>query len=195
VRRFVVIGHTQRTDEIPLNDPAGAGRWDVLARSVAAAFLLSNGIRKDAEVDLVLQAPPRPRTLRLEGAKLRSLNPDERAILGLLSKALSVETVGDHWAQASAGIAVSRRDLSRILAEHAREGPVVLLHEEAPLLESKDAARPIAGGTFVLSDHQEFTPGDREAIQAHESHRFSLGPMSLHASNCIAIVNNWLDRL
>jgi tRNA (pseudouridine54-N1)-methyltransferase len=196
LRRFLVTGHTQKaTGPIPLNDAAGAGRWDVLARSVAAAFLLSNGIRKDVEVYLALREAASPKVLRLRGAELMSLNPDERAILGLLSKALSTETVGEHWAKASPGLDVARWDLQRLLAHLAREGPLVLLHEHAPLLDDKEQARHIASATFVLSDHQEFSNDEMRLLATHANVRHSLGPLSLHTSSCIVIIHNWLDRL
>ena len=196
MRRFLVIGHTQKAKApIPLNDPAGAGRWDVMARSVAAAFLLSNGIRKDVEVYLALRAEPKPLVIRLRGAELMSLNPDERAILGLLSKALATETVGEHWASASPGLDVARMELPTLLGILARTGPLVLLHEHAPLLDSKEQARTVADGTFVLSDHQEFTNDEMRLLAKHANIRHSLGPLSLHTSSCIVIIHNWLDRL
>lgn len=196
MRRFLVIGHTQKANApIPLNDPAGAGRWDVLARSVAAAFLLSNGLRKDVELYLALRAGPKPLVLRLRGAELMSLNPDERAILGLLSKALGTETVGAHWASASPGLEVARLELSTLLDRLATSGPVVLLHEHAPLLDSRDQARDVANATFVLSDHQEFSDDEMRLLATHASLRHSLGPLSLHTSSCIVIIHNWLDRL
>lgn len=196
MRRFLVLGHTQNaTGPIPLNDPAGAGRWDVMARSVAAAFLLSNGIRKDVEIYLALRDASKLFVLRLRGADLMSLNPDERAILGLLSKALGTETVGEHWAKASPGLDVGRLELSTLLTRLAENGPLVLLHEHAPLLDSKEQARAVADATFVLSDHQEFTNDEMRLMATHANIRHSLGPLSLHTSSCIVIIHNWLDRL
>lgn len=196
MRRFLVIGHTQKTlPPIPLNDAAGAGRWDVLARSVAAAFLLSNGIRKDVELYLLLGGGAQAMTLRLRGPDLMSLNPDERAILGLLSKALSTPTVGEHWASVSPGFDVARRDLAKALLHVAKEGPLVLLHEHAPLLDDKDQARRVSNATFVLSDHQEFSHDEMRLLATHANVRHSLGPVSLHTSSCIVIIHNWLDRL
>lgn len=124
-----------------------------------------------------------------------SLNPDERAILGLLSKALTTETVGEHWANVSPGLEVSRRSLARLLENLAEEGTLVLLHEHAPLLDDKEQARKVADATFVLSDHQEFTNEEMRLMATHANVRHSLGPLSLHTSSCIVIIHNWLDRL
>lgn len=196
MRRFLVLGHTQKVGgPIPLNDPAGAGRWDVMARSVAAAFLLSNGIRKDVEIFLALPDGANRFVLRLRGAELMSLNPDERAILGLLSKALGTETVGEHWAKASPGLDVARLELPKLLSNLAQDGPLVLLHEHAPLLDSKEQTRTVAHATFVLSDHQEFTDEEMRLLTKCAPLHLSVGPLSLHTSSCIVIIHNLLDRL
>ena len=53
---FVILGHRVNTDGLfSLNDLSGStGRLDILLRCVNAAFHLSNDIRKDVEVFLVL---------------------------------------------------------------------------------------------------------------------------------------------
>ena len=80
MRRFLVLGHEAHTSpDFSLEDiPGTSGRVDVLARCAASVFLLSHGIRMDVELYLVLCGPSRPpRTIRMAGAELRHLNPDE----------------------------------------------------------------------------------------------------------------------
>src|SRR5437773_7502995 len=81
-RRFLVLGHRASTDPtFPLDDLAGgAGRMDILLSAANAALLLAHGIRRDAEVGLLLLGPPGPpRFVRLAGFRLRSYKPDIRA--------------------------------------------------------------------------------------------------------------------
>ncbi|MCK4613579.1 MAG: tRNA (pseudouridine(54)-N(1))-methyltransferase TrmY, partial [Thermoplasmata archaeon] len=56
-RIFVVVGHRVRTDaKFNLNDLCGStGRLDILLRAINSAFLLSNGLRRDVELYLVLK--------------------------------------------------------------------------------------------------------------------------------------------
>src|SRR5687768_14121440 len=91
VRRFVFVASRATTAPgFRLDDLPGAGRFDLVARVVAAAFCVSHGLRKDVRLDLVLRGPPDPpRAVRLDGASLRSLNPDERSTAALLQKALA----------------------------------------------------------------------------------------------------------
>lgn len=196
MRRFVILGHTQKAEPpVPLDDAAGAGRWDVLARSVATALLLSNGIRRDTEIYLVLLKADPVKTILISAEKVRNLNPDERSILGILTKALQQKPVGVHLAESSPGIGIANWDLGAVLDRLSKEGPVVLLHEMGLLLEHRSDLQRIQDATFVLSDHEEFSPDQLARIRRSAKEMYSLGPLSLHTSSCIAILHNLLDRL
>ncbi|HLE48405.1 MAG TPA: tRNA (pseudouridine(54)-N(1))-methyltransferase TrmY [Candidatus Thermoplasmatota archaeon] len=195
LRRFVILGHTQKAEApIPLDDLAGAGRWDVLTRSVAAALLLSNGIRRDSEIYLVLLKANPVRTILIKGAEVRNLSPDDRSIQGLLTKALATKPVAQHPAESSPGIYATHWDLGAVLDRCKTDGPIVLLHEMGLLLESGRDVDPLREGTFVLSDHEEFSPDQLALIRGRATAMHSLGPLSLHTSSCIAIIHNLIDR-
>lgn len=176
-----------------MNDAPGAGgRWDLLARCVTASLLVSHGIRKDAEIQLVLARGPR--VVRAWGEAIRRLNPDERSTLALLSKALEATDVGLHETSTMPGLATSRRDLERVLVDCARDGPIVWLREDAttPL----DAWKPeTATTTFILSDHQDPTQAEASILERFATHRLNLGPVALQADQCVTIIHNRLDRL
>src|SRR5213082_1722900 len=62
---------------------------DILLSAANAALLLAHGIRRDAEVGLLLLGPPGPpRLVRLVGFRLRSYQPDIRANAALIRRAL-----------------------------------------------------------------------------------------------------------
>lgn len=194
MRRFVVLGHTQRTaPPIPLDDAAGAGgRWDLLARAVTQALLVSHGTRQDAEIILALAGGPRPRAVRVSGAQVRRLNPDERSTVALLSKALEATDVGEHETSVLQGIHVSGRSLERILAGLA--GDVCYLREDATA--ALESWKPAGGDvTFLLSDHRDPTPDEDALIRSRRPIELTLGPVSLQADQCITVVHNRLDRL
>ncbi|MCL2334152.1 MAG: tRNA (pseudouridine(54)-N(1))-methyltransferase TrmY, partial [Candidatus Methanoplasma sp.] len=91
MRYFVIVGHKAvTTGDFKLDDIAGgAGRLDILIRCVNSAFFLSHDLRKDTELFLVLQGgEDPPKTVRMSGAELRYLNPDERSTSSLIRNAL-----------------------------------------------------------------------------------------------------------
>jgi tRNA pseudouridine-54 N-methylase len=64
------------------------GRIDVLARCVNSALWVSNGIRKDTSVFLMLF--PHNVTIEVQGDKVQNLNPDERTMALFLQRTLLV---------------------------------------------------------------------------------------------------------
>ncbi len=189
MRAFIVLGHkVPLTPNFSLNDlPGSAGRLDILCRCVTAAFCLSHGIRRDVTVYLVLQNQI---VLRLEGRRLKHLNPDERSTAALIQKALKActERTGTEI-ESTPGIFVASGGLPHVLQRVADEGLTVYwLHERGSPIRHVQLSTDAA---FVLSDHLEFLP-EEEAILA-DFPKLSLGPLSLHADHCIVLAHNELD--
>ncbi len=190
MRRFVLLAHEAPLDgDFSLDDLPGAGRLDLLCRCVADALLTSHGVREDSEVWLVVR---NQLTIRVDGGRVRSLSPDERAVAGLLRKALGEadRAVGAEAVEASPGVEVAKGGLEAALDDAV--GTVVWLHEDGDDIEGFD---PGGSATFVLSDHREFTGAEAEVLEARADATLSLGPTALQADQAVAVVHNRLDRL
>lgn len=187
---FVVVGHKARTDEnYTLDDLAGStGRLDVLLRCVNSAFMLSNDIRRNVDLYLILLGEPDPpKTVRFKGGEIRHLNPDERSTGALVKKALA-EDVWQEEVMTSEGIYISKRGLAEVL--QSLEGPLVYLREDGENIRQASIAQDYV---FVLGGHEDLTDEEEKLIEALETVKISLGPKSLHADHCITIVLNELD--
>ncbi|MEI6293255.1 MAG: tRNA (pseudouridine(54)-N(1))-methyltransferase TrmY [Methanomicrobiales archaeon] len=183
---FAIIGHlAATTGGFNLNDmPGGAGRMDVLCRSVNASLFLSHDLRRDVTVFLVLLGgTDAPKTIMFSGEKVRSLNPDERSAGALIKKALELP-VGDEFRESTRGVYIRRGGLSRLLEEH----PFAVLDEGGEDI-STITGIPEA---FLLSDHLNFTPEELELIK--NCRKYSVGPKILHADHTITVLLNVLDR-
>lgn len=187
MRRFVLLAHKAPvTPEFTLNDlPGSAGRLDVLCRGIGAAFFLSHDLRRDVEVILLLQDQVQ---VRLVGKRVKRLNPDERSTAALIKHAL--EKLSEEEVESTPGVFVSPRTLPAVLDYLYQEGahPVVLHEDGVPIESFSMPANP----AFFLSDHEEFSLSDDEALV--DLPRVSLGKQPLHASQCITIVHYLLDR-
>jgi len=119
MKRFIIIGHRASTDgSFNLNDLCGsAGRLDVLIRCIGAALLLSNDIRRDVEIYLLLLGKPRPPIcISVSGATVRYLNPDERSTGALLRNALLKGDIPeDGFLESSPGIGIGSMGLAAVL--------------------------------------------------------------------------------
>ena len=188
MRTFVVVGHdAPTTPEFSLDNLPGAGRMDLLARSVTAALLRSHDIREDVRVALVLSDTF---TVRFDGAKLRGLHPDERSTAALVRTALEEreEAVGHIPVEVSPGLSLVRMGLADTLG--AVDGPIYQLHEDGRPVANCD---PPETPTFVLSDHRSFRSTEATTLADADARQVSLGPAVLHADHAITVAHNWLD--
>ena len=186
MRTFAVVGHLAPTgDGFTLDDlPGSAGRMDILCRCVHSALSLSHGIRRDAEIHLLLLGPPQPpKEVLVRGDAVRSLSPDERSTAALVRKALALP-VGEAFRESGPGILVRRGGLAGVVTG----GEYAVLSEEGEDLRTLEDIP----GSFLLSDHLDFTEYE-EAILGHLP-RISVGPRVLHADHAIAVLQNELDR-
>ncbi len=190
MRRFIVVGHRASTSpDFPLDDLAGgAGRMDLLLTAANAALLVSHDLRRDSEATLVLLGPPDPpRTVRLDGARLRSLSPDLRTNAGLVRKALAHASRVER--ETSPGVFVARRGLAEVL-DSVRD-PVIQLREGGKDIREVEIPRDVA---FVLSDAIGLTGEEEAVVGARRTAICSVGPVSVHTGDAIAIVHNEMDR-
>lgn len=188
MRQFVVVGHdAPTTPDFPLDDlPSAAGRLDVLCRCVNSALFLSHGIR-DARIHLVLADEY---TVTFDGATARHLHPDERTTAARIRTALDSreDAIGHMPAEPSLGVELRRMGFEATLDRV--DGTLVQLHEDG---DSLSEVEPPADPTFVLSDHNDFTPGERDLLAERADNSIRVGPERLHADHTITVAHNWLD--
>lgn len=194
--RFVVIGQrATASPEFSLIDVSGtSGRLDVLLRCIRAAMLVSHGVRRDTVVYLVLLGGPRaPRSVRIDGASVKYLRPDERNLSVLLQKVLAfdVEPAGGAFVEVRAGISVAEGGLDAVLEDLGPMTPFVL-EEGAP--DVRDAALDAGDAVFFVGDHIGFEPNARARLSSLGARPIGVGPVSVQADDAIAILRNELDR-
>jgi len=190
MRQFVYVGHeAPTTAEFALDDLTGAGRMDLLARSVTAALLLSHDIRTDTRVHLVLGDTL---TVTFDGTTLQGLNPDERSTAARVRSVLAEreEAVGQIPVEVSPGVSLVRRGFEGAIEAASADGTVVHLGEGG---EPAPAVAPPADPVFVLSDHREFTEKEQDLLEEFAGKQVSLGPHPLHADHATVLAHSWVD--
>jgi tRNA (pseudouridine54-N1)-methyltransferase len=197
MRRFVVIGRSATASgDFSLEDVAGtSGRLDVGLRCIRAALLTSHGLRRDAVLYLVLGGGPRaPRALRIRGGEARFLRPDERSLAVLARKVLArddEEQLGG-FAEVKPGIDLASGGLERVIADLAGATPYVLEEGGRDLRDEADLGR--SSTAFFLGDPSGLDDATRAQLAAIGARPLSVGPVSVHAEDAIAVVSNELDR-
>lgn len=190
MRRFLLVAHDARTSpDFSLDDlPGSGGRMDLVARCAAASLHVSHDVRADSEFVALLQGPSNPpRTIRIAGAEVRGMNPDERSTAALIQKALREKGIAER--QAHPGVYTSGQSLGDLILRW-RE-PIILLLEGAPDIRSSPVPKD---ATFVLSDHHVLSLEETRTVSDAARLLLSVGPRALQSDQVIAIVHNELDR-
>ncbi|MDD4222166.1 MAG: tRNA (pseudouridine(54)-N(1))-methyltransferase TrmY, partial [Candidatus Methanomethylophilus sp.] len=148
--------------------------------------------RKDAEVYLVLEGgEDPPKAVRFDGQRVRYLNPDERSTASLIRNALLKKIPPGGEANSSPGVYVSRRSFADVLTELAPKGSFVYLKEDGT--DCRQFTFP-ENPIFVLGDNHDLTAEEEGLLLTHDPARINVGPLSLHADQCLILVQNELDR-
>ncbi|MEW5760890.1 MAG: tRNA (pseudouridine(54)-N(1))-methyltransferase TrmY [Candidatus Thermoplasmatota archaeon] len=192
MRRFIVLGHeTITSSNFNLNDLSGStGRLDILLRAVNSAFFISHGIRKDTELFLILLGEPHPpKTIKLVGANLKYLFPDERNIGSLIRNAL-MKKCDFEEKEATPGIFISKKSFSDVL-EMSKDSDIVYLKESGEDIRNFSFSKDV---TFVLGGEKDLTDEEENLLLRYKPKIISLGKKNYHADHCIVILNWLLDN-
>jgi tRNA (pseudouridine54-N1)-methyltransferase len=195
---LVVIGQAAIAsgEFLPDDVPGTSGRLDVLLRCIRAALLCSHGVRAEVVLYLVLGGGPRaPRTLRIDGASVRFIRPDERSLATLARKVLAsrVDESAPGFGEVREGIALARGGLDVVLADLGPRPGLFVLEEGGADLRGAPGLGE-GGAVFVLGDHLGFDEATRAMLAGRGARALGVGPRSLHAEDVIAIVLNEVDR-
>lgn len=196
MRNFVVIGRTATASpDFRLDDlPSSSGRLDALLRCIRAALLYSHGLRADTRVYLILRGgSAAPRVLRVDAASARFIRPDERSLALLVQKTLAAAPaeLADEFVELRPGLALARGDLDLVFRE-MQGAALYVLDEDAPDIRATELSATDAA--YFLGDHLGFEQTDRDRLAARGSAAISVGPLSLHSEDVIAVLSNELDR-
>ena len=166
---------------------------DEVARCVSTALTVSNGVRRDTEVTIlfVAEPPPNARRIRVDGARVRFLNPDERSTAALLKNALVRAASAEHDLESSPGLVVGPVDPQEELRRFLGEPGALWLTELGEPLRTLNF--PPGGFAAVLSDPTDPLTEEERILLASGVPKVSVGPRSLRSSQVIDLVHNEFD--
>ena len=185
-KNFLIIGHRAHTAaDWKLDDICGgAGRLDVLVRSVTAALWKSHGIRHDTDVWLSLRGKPDPDiTVHFSGEKIKYLNPDERSTAALIRNGLIKLKKEKGPLETSPGVTMQKENFSKLVEKLPKP---VLLNEKG---ENKIGSEY---QTFILGDDKDPTEDEMKILNSLD--KVKIGETSLLTSACITLIHHFLDE-
>ncbi|MHA2295972.1 MAG: hypothetical protein ACXAEU_03455 [Candidatus Hodarchaeales archaeon] len=179
-RRFNVILNEAAIEEtFNLNNLTGSGRIDVVCRIINSTFFMSNAFRKNTELNLLFKKASQ--MLTIAGNTVRGINPDERAIAGVLKRVFSRKSYK--------GIEITDINWTETLA--LLEGYLMIENGSEIVFNNRPNPLPMI---FTLGDQQGFDQDDLEIFLTNNNlQSCSLGNHSYLSSSCITIVHYLLD--
>ena len=185
-RNFLIIGHRAHTvADWKLDDICGgAGRLDVLVRSITASLWKSHGIRRDTDVWLSLRGKPKPDiTIHFSGKNIKYLNPDERSTAALIRNGLIKLSEKKGPLETSPGVTIQRESFEKLVKK---------LPKPSLLSEKGDKEVKSNYETFVLGDDRDPTEDEMEILESFD--KLKIGETSLLTSACITLIHHFLDE-
>lgn len=164
-----------------------SGRLDIIFRCILAAFSFGKG---NIFFHTVLCGPPNPpKSLEFIGNQLDALPIDEIRMAKQFQNLLD-SNQKDHVK----GITLATKSFLNLASELAQKGPLLLLQENSLpiweyLNEIKEKKTKISSLIFVLSDHIDLDPDEKEFLMKQlGAIPVGLGSQSYLASHCITFL-------
>jgi len=193
MREFILFAHKAVTSDFSLNDLPSAGRMDLVCRCISSALFISEAIRKDTSIHVVLNGPPSPpKTISFFGNEIRNLYPDERTIASFIKNALrkKLNLKGKEEILVFPGLKISRKSFEDLIKER-KEKHLIYLHKDGKdFREFKFKENPV----MILGDQKGLDKKLEKFLDRFKAEKVSLGKVEYLASSCISIIHNELDR-
>jgi len=188
MRQFIYYSAKGRTSG-NFDDLMKAGRLDIACHAVIASFFLSNNIRKDVKLHLILNGPP-DAPKHLEFLYDPEIPISKKDVGGLIKRMLFKYKKGQKL-EVFPGCFIEKKSLRDLIKEY-KDKDVYLLDrngEDIRNVEFKD--NPL----FVLGDHEGIDKKERKFILKNFNIKIiSIGKVDYFSSQVINIVNNEIDR-
>ncbi len=194
MREFLLRALKARTDnEFDLENLPDAGRLDLVARCISSALWLAKGLRNDTIIHVNLEGPKfPPKMISFYGSRLKGFYFDEKGIAKFIKHALEegINLKLNESLEVYPGIIVAKKSFERLIKEK-QDYQIIYLHKKGKDIRELKFKENVL---FVFGDYIGMPRKTEIFLERYNAEKVSLGKIDYHASHCIAIVNNELDR-
>jgi len=194
MKEFILLSLKARTDpDFKLDDLSGAGRMDLICRTISNTLWISNEVRRDTAIHVSMNGPrASPKVISFYGERLRGLDPDERSIAQSIKLALKegLNLKLNEDKEVSSGIKISKKAFETLVKEKSGS-QLLYLHPKGEDLRNFKFNNDLV---FILGDNIGLPRKTEKLLDRLGAKRIKLGPKMIFASHCSVIVHNELDR-
>ncbi len=186
MREFILFSNRGRTKG-DWKDLMAAGRMDIVCHSVIAAFFLSNAIRSDVKLNIILNGPPDP-PKHIEFVYDEDL-PISKKDVGNLIRSTLWKYKPKKKIKAFPGVFIEKKTLRKLIEEKESDEIYYLDKKGEDISKIKFGENPI----FVFGDHEGIPKQEKRFLKKNAT-AISIGPNMYFTSQCISFLNIHLDR-
>jgi tRNA (pseudouridine54-N1)-methyltransferase len=160
------------------------------------ALFVSKGHRSDVCLTYVFEGTADfSRALYFRGDKIRMLgDQSEQGLLQLFARCLraGARLAKEAELETDEGIVIQAISFERLVKQYQATRPVFLLDRKGQDIRSANLP---GDAVFLLTDHIPMPPKQSKSLIKRGVQPISLGPVMLHASQCVVLIQNEYDRL
>jgi tRNA (pseudouridine54-N1)-methyltransferase len=194
MRTFILRARKSITKPFDINDLPSAGNMQVVASCIGNALWISNNVRQDTIIHVILEGPPiPPLCITFYGNTIKELAFDERGIAFLVNKALkkAFKLSKGETSPVSEGITISRNSFEGLVKQHQETSTIYYLHPKGKNIREVEFPENV---TFVFGDYIGMPEKSEAFLEKVGAEQISLGGVMLFASQCVTIVQHELDQ-
>jgi tRNA (pseudouridine54-N1)-methyltransferase len=197
LREFIVRARKAPIDPDRFMAAVGTGAHvEYLAHMVVNALFISKGHRDDTLLTLVLEdSPDFSRAISISGDSLGNLQGmNEDAILKVCSESLraGIGLAKEATVTSENGLQVTAISFEHLVKTRVIDRQVYMLDRKGEDIRETDLAED---AVFLLTDHIPMPKKTFKSLARQGVKKLSLGPVMLHASQCISVIHNEMDRI
>jgi len=178
------------TKQFSLNSLPNAGRMDLIARCVINAIFVSEAVRPDVKIHIVLNGPPRPPLLiTFNSVKLKRVYPDERNIASHINIAL--KKFRFKGIESEPGIFITKKSFEELVKEKLKEKKVFFMHRNGVPIEQIDIGKDFA---VIIGDNKGIPKTQEKFLDRLNVKKVSVGRVEYLDSQIITIVHHTVDK-
>lgn len=188
MREFIYYSGKGRTSG-NFTDLMKAGRLDIACHAIIASFFLSNKMREDVRLHLILNGPPdAPKHIEFEYDK--DIPISKKDLGGLLKRILYKYKKGKKI-KVFPGCYIEKKSFRKLVEDYKNRNLYILDSKGEDIRGVKIREDPV----FILGDQEGIDKKDLKFIKKNfKVNLVSIGHMEYFSSQVITVVNNELDR-
>ncbi len=185
MREFILISSKGRTSG-NFDDLMKAGRMDIVIHSIINALFISNKLRQDVKLHIFLEGPPDP--VKHIEIIYNPETPFSKKDIGNLIKKTLYRYKKNKKTEAFPGIFIEKKSFNKFF-EEIKDRNIYVLDKKGEI-KTKFKKDPI----FILGNHKGFSKEDKKFIKKNIKEIISLGKEVYFTSQCITILNHYMDK-